>query len=119
MRLGHRQQKVEEFFLNVFHSHRPDLFEGTLLGHIDGNIRQLADHALNIAADIADLREFRRFDLDKRRICEASETCKTCPRDCGECGTKNDPDAIFCKKCGSRQATLAATTTPDDAEEAS
>ena len=41
------------------------------------------------------------------------------PRDCGECGTKNDPDAIFCKKCGSRQATLAATTTPDDAEEAS
>lgn len=48
-------------------------------------------------------------------------------RDCAACGTKNDPDAVFCKKCGARQeAEAAATTAPattttsnDDAEDAS
>ncbi len=46
-------------------------------------------------------------------------------RDCAECGTKNDLDAVFCKKCGSRQqeeaaaTTAPATTTTDDAEETS
>jgi hypothetical protein len=45
-------------------------------------------------------------------------------RTCAECSTKNDPDAVFCKKCGARQEaatgvkTTAATTT-DDTEEGS
>lgn len=40
---------------------------------------------------------------------------------CAACDTKNDPDAVFCKKCGARQEAEAAATTapdakPDDAE---
>ncbi|MFS8066357.1 MAG: zinc-ribbon domain-containing protein [Byssovorax sp.] len=47
-------------------------------------------------------------------------------RTCAECGTKNDPDAVFCKKCGARQEAAAAAeaktataTTSDDGEDAS
>jgi hypothetical protein len=45
-------------------------------------------------------------------------------RTCAECSTKNDPDAVFCKKCGARQvaAAEAKPATPavsDDAEESS
>jgi len=52
-------------------------------------------------------------------------TLEVSPHDCAECGTKNDPDAVFCKKCGARQTaavaatTAPATTTPDDTEDAS
>ncbi len=42
-------------------------------------------------------------------------------RTCAECSTKNDPDAVFCKKCGARQqaaagAKTATATISDDAE---
>jgi hypothetical protein len=56
-------------------------------------------------------------------VVEAPEASAS-TRDCAECGTKNDHDAVFCKKCGARQeeasaTTAPATTTTDDAEEAS
>ena len=45
-------------------------------------------------------------------------------RTCAECSTKNDPDAVFCKKCGARQeaaaeAKTADTTTTSDTEQGS
>ena len=47
-------------------------------------------------------------------------------RTCAECGTKNDPDAVFCKKCGARQEAAAAAeakaataNTSEDGEDAS
>ncbi|MEP7126286.1 MAG: zinc ribbon domain-containing protein [Byssovorax sp.] len=45
-------------------------------------------------------------------------------RTCAACSTKNDPDAVFCKKCGARQQAEAEDTTAtapssDDAEESS
>ncbi|MEO5728004.1 MAG: zinc ribbon domain-containing protein, partial [Byssovorax sp.] len=46
-------------------------------------------------------------------------------RTCAECGTKNDPDAVFCKKCGARQEAAAAeaktatAATSEDGEDAS
>src|SRR5690606_15468290 len=65
---GGREQNVEYRLFGVFLGPRQHLFIGGLLCHIDGDIRQLADHALDIAADIADLRKFRRLYLYKRRI---------------------------------------------------
>jgi hypothetical protein len=51
-------------------------------------------------------------------------TPEAATRTCAECGTKNDPDAVFCKKCGARQeaaaeAKTATAATSDDAEDAS
>ena len=34
-------------------------------------------------------------------------------RTCAACGTKNDPDAVFCKKCGARQEAIAEATATD------
>ncbi len=34
-------------------------------------------------------------------------------RTCAACGTKNDPDAVFCKKCGARQEAIAEATASD------
>lgn len=33
---------------------------------------------------------------------------------CLECGTKNDPDAVFCKKCGARQGPVVGDDGEDD-----
>ena len=54
----------------------------------------------------------------------AAPATEAATRTCAECSTKNDPDAVFCKKCGARQeaAAEAKTTTAtvsDDAEESS
>jgi hypothetical protein len=54
----------------------------------------------------------------------AAPTAEAATRTCAECSTKNDPDAVFCKKCGARQeaeadAKTAAATGSDDAEESS
>ena len=54
----------------------------------------------------------------------ASPAPAAATRTCTECSTKNDPDAVFCKKCGARQeataeAKTATATTSDDTEEGS
>ena len=38
--------------------------------HVDGQLDKVADHRLDVAADVADLGELRRFDLDERRLRE-------------------------------------------------
>jgi hypothetical protein len=54
----------------------------------------------------------------------AAPAAEAATRTCAECSTKNDPDAVFCKKCGARQeaeaeAKTAIATGSDDAEESS
>jgi ribosomal protein L40E len=54
----------------------------------------------------------------------AAPAAEAATRTCAECSTKNDPDAVFCKKCGARQeaaaeAKTATATISDDAEESS
>ena len=55
----------------------------------------------------------------------APPAAEAATRTCADCGTKNDPDAVFCKKCGARQeaaaveAKTATATTSDDGEDAS
>ena len=72
-----RQQQVEQALLCgaarlVAH------FLG-LLGahHVDGQLHEVAHHRLDIAADVADLGELRRLDLDERRLRQPGEP----PRD--------------------------------------
>jgi hypothetical protein len=53
-----------------------------------------------------------------------ASTPEATTRTCSECSTKNDPDAVFCKKCGARQeaeadAKTADATTTSDTEEGS
>jgi ribosomal protein L40E len=36
---------------------------------------------------------------------------------CTACGTRNDPDAVFCKKCGQRRASAAIEAEQDEARE--
>ncbi len=48
---------------------------------------------------------------------EASTTTAATTPACGDCGTLNDPDARFCKRCGSSLGP-AADSTPEDAKEA-
>ena len=52
----------------------------------------------------------------------ASPAPEAATRTCAKCSTKNDPDAVFCKKCGERQIAEAEATTAavsEDAEEGS
>lgn len=54
----------------------------------------------------------------------APPAAEAATRTCSECGTKNDPDAVFCKKCGARQEAIAEAKTAtapmsDDGEDAS
>ena len=54
----------------------------------------------------------------------APPAAEAATRTCAECGTKNDPDAVFCKKCGARQEAIAEAKTAtapmsDDGEDAS
>ena len=60
----------------------------------------------------------------RKKAPDAAGTPAAATRTCAECSTKNDPDAVFCKKCGARQepaaeAKPATTTTSDDTEEGS
>lgn len=54
----------------------------------------------------------------------APPAAEAATRTCAECSTKNDPDAVFCKKCGARQEAIAEAKTAtapmsDDGEDAS
>ena len=47
--------------------------------HADGDLDEVADHRLDVAADVADFGELRRFDLEERRLRQLGEP----PRDLG------------------------------------
>ncbi len=60
----------------------------------------------------------------RKQAPDAAAASEPATRTCAECSTKNDPDAVFCKKCGARQvaAAEAKPATPavsDDTEESS
>ena len=50
-----------------------------LAHHVDGELDEIAHHRLDVAADVADLGELRRLDLDERRLREPRQP----PRDLG------------------------------------
>src|SRR5262249_32770730 len=78
-RMRRRQQDVEQPLFRVLARLRADLFDALLAHHVDAQLDEIADHRLDIAPDVADLGELRRFDLDERRLREARKP----PRDLG------------------------------------
>ena len=50
-----------------------DFLEAFFAHHIDRQLRQVAHHRLDVAADIADFSELRRLDLDERRLGQPRE----------------------------------------------
>src|SRR4029450_9546774 len=41
--------------------------------HLDGDLDEIAHHRLDVAADVPDLGELRRFDLEERRLRESRQ----------------------------------------------
>ena len=47
-----------------------------LLHHVNGQIRQIADDRLHVAADVADFGKFGGFDFDERRLRQFGEAAR-------------------------------------------
>ena len=66
--------KMSSSFSSTFFSAlRGYILKRRLLNHVDCDVGEFAHHTFDVAADVTDLSEFRRFDLNERRI---RETCK-------------------------------------------
>ena len=52
------------------------LLEPLLADHVDAELDEIADHRLDVAADVADLGELRRLDLDERRLREPRQPAR-------------------------------------------
>ena len=68
------QNQVDDALLGEHGRAHLDLLAGLLLADPHAGLDQIADDALHVAADIADLGEFRRLDLDKRRVHQLGQT---------------------------------------------
>src|SRR5690606_15117390 len=68
-----REEEVEEAFLDALLGDLLDLGLPLLADHVDRDVHEVADHGLDVAADVADLGELRCFDLDERRAGEPGE----------------------------------------------
>ncbi len=71
-----REQEVEDALFGVQLGLVGDLVD--LLGahHVHGDLREVADHALHVAADVADLGELRGLDLEEGRVGHAREAAR-------------------------------------------
>ena len=61
-------QSGDQAFLGSGFSFRLNTFAAAFAQHVQAGIDQVADDAVHIAADVADLGKFRRFDLEERRL---------------------------------------------------
>ena len=66
-------QRVEHAFLRGELGPRRHLLAALLALHVDGEFHEVAHDLLDVTADVADLGELGRLDLDERRVREARE----------------------------------------------
>src|SRR5690606_20749208 len=71
--VGLRQQQVQQPLLDALLRDLLDLRLALVAHHVDGHVHEVADHRLDVAADVADLRELRGFNLHERRTGQARE----------------------------------------------
>ena len=71
-----RQQQVEQPLLGVLRRLAAHLLEPLVAHHVDAELDQVAHHRLDVAADVADLGELRRLDLDERRLREPRQPAR-------------------------------------------
>ena len=74
-----RQQQIEQPLLGRLPRLLAHLDLALLAHHLHGDLDEIAHHRLDVAADVADLGELRRFDLEERRLREPRQP----PRDLG------------------------------------
>ena len=63
-----RQQQIQDALLGGLTRLLAHLRDTLLANHVDGKLGQVPDHRFHVAADVADLRVFRRFNLDEGRL---------------------------------------------------
>ena len=72
-RPGARQQELEEPLLGRLRGLLGDDLGHLALDHVDRQLGQVADHRLDVAPDVADLRVLRGLDLQERRLGQPRE----------------------------------------------
>ena len=96
-----------------------------LLNTTDNNVNDGDRDRQGAASDVKPIKGKKRKKSREASAPEAAApAAEAATRTCAACSTKNDPDAVFCKKCGARQeaaaeAKTATATISDDAEESS
>ncbi len=71
-----RQQRVEDAVLGAILGLRAHLRLGLLARHLDRDVGEVAHDLLDILADVTDLGELRRLDLDERRVRQMREPAR-------------------------------------------
>ena len=71
-----RQQHVEHAFLGRVHGAVPDLLHLGLARHLDRDVHEVLDDRVHLAADVADLGELGRLDLDEGRASKPREPAR-------------------------------------------
>ena len=75
-RLRPRQQRIEHALLGGVHRAMAHLLHFFLARHLHRDVHQILDDGVDLAADVADLGELRRFDLDERRARELRQAAR-------------------------------------------
>ncbi len=76
IRLRWRQQGIEHAFLRSVLGTMPDFRHGIFPNHLDRDIHQIANNAVDFAPHVADLGKLGCFDLDKRCLGQTCETAR-------------------------------------------
>ena len=77
--LAARQQRIEDAILGAILGLRAHARLGLLARHLDRAVGEIAHDLLDVLADVADLGELGRLDLDERRVGQRGQA----PRDLG------------------------------------
>jgi hypothetical protein len=87
-----RQEEIEHALFRGLFGTVSNFVEFFFANHVDGGLYEIADHGLDVAADVADLGVLGGFDFDKRTT---SKTRKT-PGDFGfaDAGRANHQDVL-------------------------
>ena len=67
------KQQVEQAFFGQFAGARMDLLLVFLVDEVHGDVGEVADHAVHVAAHVTHLGELRRLDLDEGRLGQAGQ----------------------------------------------
>ena len=71
-----RQQQIEHALFGGLPRLLAHFGDALFADHVDGELGQVAHHRLDVAADVADLGELRRLDLDERRLREPRQPAR-------------------------------------------
>ena len=68
-----RQQNIQQSLFGIQLGFVGNVFELFFAHHLDGDLHQVANHRFDIASDVADFGELRRFHFEERRVGELGQ----------------------------------------------